>query len=62
MPARGQRKAKAVIGDPTDARGMARLVNDHLEWMRVQNYSERTVEGREKSLRRFILWCYQQAR
>lgn len=57
MPARGWRKAKTVIGDPTDARGMARLVDDHLEWMRVQNYSERTVEGREKSLRRFILWC-----
>lgn len=57
MPARGQRKPKTVIGDPTDPRGMNRMVADHLEWMLVQNYSERTVEGREKALRRFILWC-----
>lgn len=57
MPARGQRKPKPVIGDPTDPRGMARLVADYLEWMLVQNYSERTVEGREKHLRRFIRWC-----
>ncbi len=57
MPARGQRKPKTIIGDPTDPRGMARLSADYLEWMLVQNYSERTVEGREKYLRRFIVWC-----
>ncbi len=57
MPARGQRMPKAIFGDPTDPRGMARLSASHLEWMRVQNYSEQTVQGREKYLRRFLLWC-----
>ena len=36
---------------------MARLSAAHLEWMRVQNYSEQTVTGREKHLRRFTLWA-----
>ena len=57
MPRRGQKTVKPVLGDPTDPRGMARLSSAHLEWMRVQNYSEQTVTGREKHLRRFTLWC-----
>ena len=57
MPRRGQRKPKLTVGDVTDPRGMARLSAAHLEWMRVQNYSEQTVTGREKHLRRFTLWC-----
>jgi integrase/recombinase XerD len=57
MPRRGQKTVKPVLGDPTDPGGMARLSSAHLEWMRVQNYSEQTVTGREKHLRRFILWC-----
>jgi integrase/recombinase XerD len=56
MPRRGQKTIKPVLGDPTDPRGMARLSAAHLEWMRVQNYSEQTVTGREKHLRRFTLW------
>lgn len=56
-PSRGKRKPKAIVGDVTDPRGMARLSSAHLEWMRVQNYSEQTVTGREKHLRRFTLWC-----
>src|ERR1700752_1915440 len=57
MARRGQKTVKPVLGDPTDARGMARLSSAHLEWMRVQNYSEQTVAGREKHLRRFSIWC-----
>ncbi|MGH9972114.1 MAG: site-specific tyrosine recombinase XerC [Pyrinomonadaceae bacterium] len=57
MGRRGQRKPKLSVGDVTDPRGMARLSSAHLEWMRVQNYSEQTVTGREKHLRRFTLWC-----
>lgn len=56
MGRRGQRKPKVTVGDVTDPRGMARLSAAHLEWMRVQNYSEQTVTGREKHLRRFTLW------
>ncbi len=57
MGRRGQRKPKLTVGDVTDPRGMARLSSAHLEWMRVQNYSEQTVTGREKHLHRFTLWC-----
>jgi len=57
MSRRGQRKPKLTVGDVTDPRGMARLSSAHLEWMRVQNYSEQTVKGREKHLRRFTVWC-----
>src|SRR6266852_4373453 len=57
MGRRGQRKPKLTVGDLTDPRGLARLSSAHLEWMRVQNYSEQTVTGREKHLRRFTGWC-----
>jgi integrase/recombinase XerD len=57
MAKRGKREPKAIVGDVTDPRGMARLSSAHLEWMRVQNYSEQTVSGREKHLRRFSVWC-----
>src|SRR5258708_40298477 len=57
MGRRGQRKPKLTVGDVTDPRGMARLSAAHLEWMRLQNYSEQTGTGREKHLRRFTLWC-----
>src|SRR5712692_1409883 len=52
-----QARHPARVGDVADPRGMARLSAAHLEWMRVQNYSEQTVSGREKHLRRFTLWC-----
>jgi integrase/recombinase XerD len=57
MGRRGQRQPRLTVGDVTDPRGLARLSAAHLEWMRVQNYSEQTVTGREKHLRRFTLWC-----
>lgn len=41
-------------GDP---RGFASLGNRFLEWMRVKNYSERTVENRHVYLGYFFDWC-----
>ena len=57
MPRRGHRKPKPVIGDPSDPRGMAVKLAEFLEWMRVKNYSDRTVGNRELYLGYFIQWA-----
>jgi integrase/recombinase XerD len=57
MPRRGQRKPKRVIGNPEDPRGMAVKLSEFLNWLRVRNYSERTVGNRELYLGYFIQWC-----
>jgi integrase/recombinase XerD len=57
MPKKGTRLAKKVIGDPSDPEGLIAYMQRFLEWMRVTNYSERTVEGRELYLKYFIAWC-----
>jgi integrase/recombinase XerD len=56
MPRKGHRNPKRVVGDPSDPRGFAVLGAAFLEWMRVKNYSERTVGNREVYLRYFIEW------
>lgn len=57
MPRKGDRKPKAIIGDPNDPEGMAVRLEQFLDWLRMKNYSERTVEGRELYLGYFILWA-----
>lgn len=57
MPAKGHRNPKRVIGDPSDPRGFGVLTAEFLEWMRVTNYSDRTVGNREVYLRYFVEWC-----
>lgn len=57
MPRKGHRNPKRVVGDPSDPRGFAVLGAAFLEWMRIKNYSERTVSNREVYLRYFIEWC-----
>lgn len=57
MPAKGHRNPKRVLGDPSDPRGFGSLVPAFLDWMRVNNYSERTVGNRETYLRYFVDWC-----
>jgi len=61
MPKRGQRKVKAVVGDPNDPEGLGAWMYRYLEWMRMQNYSERTVENRESYLGFFMGWCHQRS-
>jgi site-specific recombinase XerD len=56
-----KKKVRAVIGDPSDQRGMAYLMGRYLEWMRVRNYSEATVEARLHQLEGFIKWCEERA-
>jgi integrase/recombinase XerD len=58
---RQMRKAKPTVGDLTDPHSLACLTFKYLEWMRVHNYSEETVEDREFHLRRLIEWCDERA-
>lgn len=57
MAAKGNRKPKRLLGDPTDPHGFGVLVPAFLEWMQLKNYSERTISNREVYLRYFIEWC-----
>ena len=57
MPRKGQKGPPKTIGDPTDPHGFGVLSSLFFEWMRVRNYSERTVENRQNYLRYFVLWC-----
>ncbi|MEW6747668.1 MAG: recombinase XerD, partial [Planctomycetota bacterium] len=41
-------------GDP---HGLFAWMQRYLEWLRVKNYSERTVENREAYLLAFLGWC-----
>ena len=51
------RKTLEPIGDPNDPRGMAVMLSGFLEWMRVKNYSAKTIECRQFVLHRFIHWA-----
>ena len=55
--AKGRRAPARVVGDPTDPRGMAAMMARYLEWMRVRNYSDRTVDNRRVYIGYFIVWC-----
>lgn len=58
MPRRPRTVPRAAeLGDLQDPRGFAALLVEHLTWLRVHNYSERTVPYREKTLVAFALWC-----
>ncbi|MEE4136958.1 MAG: site-specific tyrosine recombinase XerC [Desulforhopalus sp.] len=57
MPRKGEILPKAQVGDPTDPEGFAVLREAYLESLRVQNYSERTVENRISYLNALIIWC-----
>ena len=53
MAAKQAPKLATIPGDPADVRGFPALVAGFIEWMRVTNYSERTVEGRMLALAYF---------
>ena len=56
MPRKGEKKPRGPVGNPADPQGMSVLMDRFVEWLRLQNYSERTVENREVYLRHFIQW------
>lgn len=57
MPRKGAQQPKAVIGDPSDPEGLVAYMHRFLDWMRITNYAERTIENRESYLNHFIAWC-----
>jgi integrase/recombinase XerD len=57
MPKKGQRTQKTIPGNPNDPQGFVVMSETFLEWMRVKNYSERTIENRTNYLIYFIRWC-----
>jgi integrase/recombinase XerD len=59
VPARQgkRRKPKRVIGDPHEPDGFGEWVPKYLEWLRIRNYSPRTVTNAESSLALFVGWC-----
>lgn len=61
MPKKGQRTAKAWPGDAADATGFAALAAAYLDALRVQNYSEKTIESRAHHLREFVKWAHERS-
>lgn len=52
-----ERKALVALLDQHDPHGFGRWMVRHVEWMRVRNYSEVTVQKREPTLVAFAQWC-----
>ena len=57
MPRKGDKQPPKQVGNPGDPQGMAVMLEKFLEWMRVKNYSSRTVENRQLYLNYFIQWA-----
>jgi len=57
MPRKGDKQPPKQVGNLGDPQGMAVFNEKFLEWMRVKNYSERTVENRQLYLNYFIQWA-----
>ena len=57
MPKKGDKTAHPSFGDPNDPQGFGTLCPAFFEWMRIKNYSENTVHGREHYLGAFVSWC-----
>ena len=57
MPRKGDKQPPKQVGNLGDPQGMAVFMEKFLEWMRVTNYSEKTVENRYLYLCYFIVWA-----
>jgi integrase/recombinase XerD len=51
------RTRKQPTGDPNDPQGMIALMKQFFEWMQVKNFSEQTIETRQRHLGYFIDWA-----
>jgi len=52
-----KRQPPAAIGNPNDPHGMGVLLDHFLEWLRIRNFSEHTVDHRRTYLGYFINWA-----
>jgi len=50
-------RRKQITGDPQDPQGMLALMEEFFDWMRIRNFSQRTVDTRREQLGYFIDWC-----
>lgn len=50
-------KPRPMVGDPDDPRGLGVLAERYIEWMRIQNYSEKTTKEYRRCIRQFAEWC-----
>jgi integrase/recombinase XerD len=58
MPKKGDKRADPQpFGDPSDPHSFGALCPAFMEWMRIKNYSERTVENRQHYMGAFVSWC-----
>ena len=57
MPRKGEILPKEEPGDPADPLGFAALRNRYLEYLKIRNYSERTIDNRRGYLNAFMIWC-----
>ena len=51
------KRPKPIIGDAQNPEGLYRQMLNYLEDLTINGYSQKTVEHREESLRRFLRWC-----
>jgi integrase/recombinase XerD len=51
------RKRQPLMGDPNDPQSMIAMIKPFLEWLRIRNYSDNTVNTREMDLGYFINWA-----
>jgi integrase/recombinase XerD len=56
-PKRTRKKALQPVGDPDDPRGFWHLMQKHVKWLAVHNYSEYTIETRQVYIRAFLVWA-----
>jgi integrase/recombinase XerD len=56
-PKRTRKKALQPVGDPDDSRGFWHLMQKHVKWLAVHNYSEYTIETRQVYIRAFLVWA-----
>lgn len=54
---KNQPSSQPLPGEPSDPQGFTVLCGAFFEWMRVKNYSERTVENRQHFLGAFVKCC-----
>jgi integrase/recombinase XerD len=52
-----KRKRREIVGNAADPDGFVVWLRRYLEWLRVQNYSEKTIEGRQVYLGLFVGWA-----
>ena len=56
--ARGPKKPKPPVGDVRDPDSLYHHLLRYLAFLEARAYSAHTLQGRDASLRRFIVWCF----